>query len=125
MGRWDGNPSRLQIVAAGTSQSDQLYSMMVFPYYSIYLGLVNTYDNSMAKGSWEDRVRCELAWSPDSVTWHRLKDESRKGKGHETDLIPLGIAGDVFDAFDCFYANPVVVDGEVRLYYMGGDGPHF
>lgn len=79
-----------------------------------------------------DRVRCELAWSADLLKWRRFrasKYETDDGKlpfasKDEDELIPLQ-AG-TYLSHDCFAAKPVEVQGEgVRIYFMGGDGPHF
>ena len=44
----------------------QTYAMPIFPYQDVYLGLV------MMINLKTDLVQCELAWSPDTVTWHRI-----------------------------------------------------
>jgi len=53
-------------VLRGDAQN-QAYSMAVFRYADIYLGLVAIFCIR------EDRVHTELAWSPDTVTWHRIQ----------------------------------------------------
>mmetsp|Transcript_41025 Transcript_41025/g.92350 ORF Transcript_41025/g.92350 Transcript_41025/m.92350 type:complete len:478 (+) Transcript_41025:139-1572(+) len=87
---WGGPWSAARVVHAGSGAHDQLYEQIVFPYYSGYLGLVVSYDNNFVKGSAADRTRCELAWSPDSVRWRRLRDERGRGTN---ELIPLGGGG--------------------------------
>ena len=122
---FDGAFTPVRVVHVGRGLDDQLYAQQVFPYYSLYLGFVSVYDFRFEKGSPDDRVRCELAWSHDAETWHRVRDVSRGvGATDAEDLIPMGGAGE-FDSYDCFASKAVVVDGQVRIYYMGGDGPHF
>ena len=125
--------SPVQVVHAGSGLDDQFYAQVTFPFYSAYLGLIAEYDSHFARDGPDDKVRCELGWSPDSVRWYRLTQGKRADAPHARELIPTGGELGRDDAFDCFYANrPVVVqphDGsgapEVRMYYMGGDGPHF
>ena len=88
---------------AGRSQHDQLYAQITMPYYSTYLGLLAVYDNQFgANGGADDKVRCELAWSPDTKRWFRLRDQGRERRGggadgrqelgaaHVAQLIPTG-----------------------------------
>jgi len=122
---WDGEPEDLRTVFASASDRTQPYSLVSIPFYNIYLGFVNTYDAdvNLTTGRIEDKLRCELLWSPDSLHWHKLSHQGRRS--HETELIITGLnPEEKHDAYDCFYANPVVVNNEVWLYYMGGDGPH-
>lgn len=119
---WDGSFSNLKVVHAGESLADQLYAQITFPFYSAYIGLLATYDSKFASNTPEDKVRCELAWSPDTLHWFRLRDESRVDAPGE--LIRSDSGGNKL--WDCFMANKPVVLGEtMRLYYMAGDGPHF
>ena len=127
---FDGNFPPAQVIHAGNGLDDQFYAQITFPYYSAYLGLIANYDSTFlpdgrtARGTPDDKVRCQIAWSPDSITWYRLYDEARSD--HASELIPTGQGYGDDDRYDCFYANkPVVVGDQVRLYYMGGDGPHF
>ena len=122
---FDGAFTPVRVVHVGRGLDDQLYAQQVFPYYSLYLGFVSVYDFRFEKGSPDDRVRCELAWSADAETWHRVSDASRgAGAADAQDLIPMGGEGE-YDSYDCFASKAVVVGNEVRIYYMGGDGPHF
>ena len=88
----------------------QTYAMPVFPYAGVYLGLVMLFNTE------DDTVDCELAWSPDTVSWKRVCPG--------TPIIPRGEKG----AFDwgCIYAALAPVnDGEhLRLYYGGSDDTH-
>ena len=66
----------------------QLYELLGFPYYGVYLGLLDVYYAAGAR----QEVHCELAWSPDFKNWHRIDE------GH--DLIPLGPEGS-FESHIC------------------------
>ena len=89
----------------------QIYCMPVFPYQGIYLGLPAIYNTET------DRTHTELAWSPDTIQWHRVCPGSP--------LIPQGSERNDYD-WGCVYpaANPVFLDDEIRLYYGASDGPH-
>ena len=97
-------------VLRGT-KSDQVYAMPVFRHAGVYLGL------SMILRVREDRLHCELAWSPDTIHWERIDPG--------TPLIPNG--GEVGDYdLGCVFAcdNPVFLDDEIRLFYEGSNGIH-
>ena len=92
-------------------KQNQTYAMPVFRYGDVYLGLV------MILCRKNDRVHCELTWSPDTVRWKRIEP----GK-------PLISTSETQGAYDwgCVYAAavPILRDGEIRLYYGGSNGPH-
>ncbi|MBN1341620.1 MAG: hypothetical protein JXQ73_03020 [Phycisphaerae bacterium] len=88
----------------------QTYAMPVFRHANLYLGLVMLLDTKT------DLVDCELTWSPDTIHWQRVCPG--------TPMIPRGPKAS-YDC-GCIYAaaNPIVRDGEIRLYYGGNNGPH-
>ena len=90
---------------------NQTYAMPVFRYADVYLGLV------MILCRKDDRVHCELTWSPDTVRWERIEP----GKP----LIPTSETRGAYD-WGCVYAAavPILREGEIRLYYGGSNGPH-
>ncbi|MHA1885671.1 MAG: hypothetical protein ACW96S_11500, partial [Promethearchaeota archaeon] len=89
----------------------QIYSMPIFEYYGIYLGLPAIFNIKT------DTVQTELAWSPDTIKWYRICPG--------TALIPNSeMKGDI--DWGCIYAakSPIILNNEIRLYYSGSDGPH-
>ncbi|MSU65626.1 MAG: hypothetical protein EXS38_05905 [Opitutus sp.] len=90
---------------------NQTYAMPVFRHAGVYLGL------PMIFRTVEDRVHCELAWSPDTVTWHRID-------AGQPLIANSPRAGD-YD-WGCVYAaaTPVFHEKEIRLYYGASNGPH-
>ena len=102
--------TRAEPVLQGLDDAHQLYAMPVFRYGEGYLGLAMIFDTV------EDRVRPELAWSPDTVRWERVAPGEP--------LIPNGPEG----AWDwgCIYAAacPVFRDEGILLYYGGSDNVH-
>ena len=89
----------------------QVYAMPVFRYEGVYLGLPVIFDTN------RDRTHTELAWSPDTIRWHRIDPG--------TPLIPNGPRRGDYD-WGCVYAAdaPVVLENEIRLYYGASNGPH-
>ncbi|MDE0220284.1 MAG: hypothetical protein OXJ90_13550, partial [Spirochaetaceae bacterium] len=98
-------------VLEGTDENLQIYSMPVFRHGSLYLGLPAIHDQHT------DRVWTELAWSPDTVTWHRVCPGS-----------PLIANANLTGSHDwgCAYAAayPVILHDEIRLYYGASNYQH-
>jgi hypothetical protein len=98
-------------ILRGTKDA-QTYAMPVLYRHGVFLGLIAVFDTD------SDRVTTELAWSPDTVTWHRID------KGNP--LIPLAEQGGRYD-WGCAFAaaSPVIMpDGEIRIYYGASNGKH-
>jgi len=89
----------------------QIYSMPIFEYYGIYLGLPAIFNIKT------DTVQTELAWSPDTIKWYRICPGTALIPNSET-------KGDI--DWGCIYAakSPIILNNEIRLYYSGSDGPH-
>ena len=104
------NWTKARIIFDGLNPERQIYSMPVFQYGNVYLGLIFVLSETT------DLVHCELACSTDTINWHRICPG--------TDFIPLGSA-DTYDC-GCIYAaaTPVVLHDEIRLYYAGSNAPH-
>lgn len=100
-----------EVVLTAIEKNLQPYSMTVFYYGGVYLGLVTIHNQS------SDRVWTELAWSPDSKRWFRISPG--------TPLIPCSEKKLEYD-YGCVYAcaNPIIVDNKIRLYYGGSDWLH-
>jgi hypothetical protein len=101
----------------------QTYSMPVFPFGDVYLGLPAIYDIEL------DVVQTELAWSPDSIQWHRICPGTPVIAPSQRDVeAPFRVPKDS-KSYDwgCIYAAdaPVVMANEIRLYYNGSNGLHF
>ena len=104
--------SAAEVVLEGMENHLQTYAMPVFYYAGVYIGLPAIYNSDI------DRTHTELAWSEDTVKWHRVDPG--------TPLIANGPKkGD--DDWGCVYAAayPVFLRDEIRLYYGGSDDKHF
>ncbi|MHC4443038.1 MAG: hypothetical protein ACYTF1_25305 [Planctomycetota bacterium] len=87
---------------------DEIYSMMVFPYESVYIGLVQVFHNQPETCN----LDVQLAVSHDSVNFTRV--------GDRLPFIPNGSIGS-WDRFNNSMANnpPIAVGDELRFYYSG------
>jgi hypothetical protein len=101
-----------QVILRGSEDHLQVYAMPVFYYAGLYLGLPAIFNTR------DDRVHVELAWSKDTVTWHRVDSG--------TPLIPNGKNKGDYD-WGCVYpaASPILMKDEIRIYYAGFDGLHY
>jgi len=106
------NWKQAELIFQGVEPHLQTYSMPVFRHGGVYLGLPVIYNTET------DRAHTELAWSPDTIEWHRVC--------LGTPLIDTGSNRSDYD-WGCVYtaAYPVFLDEEIRLYYGASNGPHF
>lgn len=99
-------------ILEGIDDNLQIYSMPVFRHGGLFLGLPVIHNQST------DRTWTELAWSADTVTWHRVCPGS-----------PLISNSEEVGSYDwgCAYssAGPVFLENEIRLYYGSSNGLHF
>jgi hypothetical protein len=99
-------------VMEGLEENLQIYSMPVFRHGSVFLGLPVIHNQR------SDRAWTELAWSADTVEWHRVCPGS-----------PLIANSDPIGSYDwgCAYSSayPVYLENEIRLYYGSSNGLHF
>jgi len=100
-----------RLVLEGEDPNLQTYSMPTFFHGGIYIGFVTIHNQDA------DRVHTELAWSPDTVNWHRVNPG--------TPIVPNSTHKNDYD-WGCVYtaANPVFLDDEIRIYYGGSDDLH-
>jgi hypothetical protein len=101
-----------KVVLRGLADHLQVYALPVFYHAGLYLGLPTIFNLR------EDRVHVELAWSKDTITWHRVDAG--------TPFIPNGEKKGAYD-WGCVYpaATPIIAPDGVKLYYSGSDGPHY
>jgi len=102
------NWSKAEFVIKGLDLRMQIHDMPVVKHAGVYIGMVGLFDIEASK-QW-----CELAWSPDSIEWHRIQP----GKP----LIPNGpVMGD-YDWGCIFAAVPIIRKDEILIYYGANDG---
>ncbi|MDZ4818777.1 MAG: hypothetical protein SGJ20_07375 [Planctomycetota bacterium] len=103
--------SKVREILTPEPDQPELHDMVVFAYSGVYLGLIGVFDVA------EGRQWVELAWSPDTVRWHRIQP----GKS----LIPNGSKNGVYDWGCIFATRPIVQKNETRIYYAGCNGKFF
>lgn len=103
--------SKCKVILEGTEAHLQTYSMPVFHYAGVYVGLPAILDAKTR------RVQTELAWSPDTVNWHRICPG--------TPIIPNAPTEGGYDWGMVFGAVcPILQKDKVLLCYAGGRLPH-
>jgi len=95
------------------SPGTEIYSMLVFPYESVYVGLVQVFHNRPDAC----HLDIQLAVSHDGIKFTRVGDRSP--------FLPCGEIG-TWDRFNQSLANnpPFLVGDELRFYYGGRTGRH-
>src|SRR5262245_60424120 len=110
--QWDfTRPLSAPIVMTADAQDPpitEVYSLRVFAYEGIYVGLVQVLHSSPQEGT----LDVQLAVSRDSIHFTRVDDRSP--------FLPLGRMGS-WDRFNLSLANndPIAVGDELRFYYSG------
>jgi hypothetical protein len=110
--KWDFTKPDTAPVALTADLQDragtEIYSMKVFPYEGIYIGLVQVFHSTPD----DSTLDVQLAVSRDSVHFTRVADRGV--------FIPLGGVGS-WDRFNLSLANndPIAVSDELRIYYGG------
>jgi len=113
----------------GTVQRTHFYACPVFPYETMYVGLLQIYRAEEPEGYFHGPVWLELVSSRDGMRWLRVEpDTTVKGPYvlHETSRPPLLNLGKFREFDDAIVdsASLVVVDDEIRMYYNGYDELH-
>ncbi len=106
-------------ILRGRDPHDQLYSMPIFRYGELYLGLPAVLRHGGRDAPDWDLVDTELALSLDTVHWERICPGQA--------LIPRGAGQYPTGDYDCgcvYAAAPVVLGDEILLYYGGSNGKH-
>lgn len=105
------DPRQIMYADAGDRRGDQIYSMIAFPYESVWLAFVGLFHKET-----DDRLDIQLAVSRDGRHWTRPYREP---------FFPNGPEGSFDWGVLHMIANPpLLVDGKLRLYYGGIGSAH-
>ena len=111
-----------ETILVGTSPRLQAHDMIVFPTCGIYIGLLGIMvypeDSNI-----DVKQHVELAWSADTVQWHRIA-EGTPFIGH-TPAETERYGALPYDWGTIFPSAPIFFDDEIRIYYGAGDGYFF
>lgn len=106
-------------IIRGSGFESQVYSMPVFWYDGIYLGLASMFHEGDRSAPNFDTVDLELTLGTASSRFDRILPDQY--------LIPRGAGHYPTGEFDCgciYAAAPIEMDGKLVFYYMGGNGRH-
>jgi len=104
-------------VLRGDSEDAQIYSLPIFHYANIYIGLPSVLSGERPY----DPVDTELAWSPDTEYWFRITPgEAIIPRGENIDEYP----NSDYDAGCIFASVPVITENEILIYYGGSNYYH-
>jgi hypothetical protein len=109
-------------VHRGNGFDSQIYSMPVFEYGDLYVGLASLYRDGDTTLPHYDTVDLALQWSINLTEWNNVAPE-------DSTFIPHGKGmgkyprGD-FDSSVIFSSIPVEIEDKLYFYYMGGKGQH-
>ena len=113
------NWSEPREILRGVGFEDQIYSMPVFWYDGLYLGLGSFLHEGDRSAPNFDTVDCELTYASMTDKFDRVAPGQYvipRGRGRYPD-------GD-FDCGCIYAAAPIDMDGRLCVYYMGGSGQH-
>ena len=106
-------------ITRGQGSESQVYSMPIFRYENIYLGLPSMYKEGDRSDKAFDTVDLKLNYSIDMNNWEFVAPKENfivRGEGK----YPTG----EFDSGCIFSSTPVEIDNKLYFYYMGGNGQH-
>jgi hypothetical protein len=109
-------PKKAPVVMSADEKDEagtEIYSMMVFPYESVYIGLIQIFHNQPD----QSHLDFQLAVSRDTIHFERV--------GDRTTFLPCGGIGE-WDRFNNSIATnpPIRVGNELRFYYGGRSYRH-
>ena len=111
-----------ETVLKGTSPRLQAHDMIVFPTCGIYIGLLGIMvypeDSNI-----DVRQHVELAWSPDTIHWHRIQEGTPFMWHTPSETERYGALP--YDWGTIFPSAPIFLDEKILIYYGAGDGYFF
>ena len=110
--------TRSELIIEGTPKN-QMHDMVIFRAGGVFLGLLGVMDYPTVKSMEGVRQQIELAWSPDSYTWHRVRPgtalvANSPKSDREYGMMP-------YDWGAMFPSQPVFRENEVQIFYGASD----
>jgi len=117
------NWTKAKVVLEGVKPRLQTHDMVVFPTGGVYIGLLGMMDFPNAESNYHTKQHVELAWSPDTIEWHRIK-AGTPFIGHSP--AEEEVYGKLpYDWGTIFASAPIFRENEIQLYYGACDGYFF
>lgn len=113
------NWTKAKVVLEGIKPQLQTHDMVVFRTGDVYIGLLGIMDFPKKGSNYHVKQHVELAWSPDTVTWHRIQEGTpfiRHTPGEQEQYGEMP-----YDWGTIFASAPIFLDDEVRIYYGACD----
>ena len=111
-----------KLVLRSPNSRRQIHDLLVFPTSGIYVGLVAMMVHP--QDSRHDVTQhVELAWSPDTITWHRIQEGTPLIEN--TPAGPQRYGEMPYDWGTIFPSAPVCFNDEIQIYYGASDWHFF
>lgn len=111
--------TRDELVLEGPNPRRQTHDMVVFSTGGVYIGLLGIMEYPEEDSDRHVKQHVELAWSPDTVTWHRIQ-AGTPFIGH-TPAEKKQYGAMPYDWGTIFASAPIFLDNEARIYYGACD----
>ena len=96
-----------------------MHDMVIFRAGGVFLGLLGVMDYPTVKSMDGVRQQIELAWSPDSYTWHRIHPGTALVRNSPKSKREYGTMP--YDWGAMFPSQPVFRENEVQIFYGASD----
>ncbi|MCK4294820.1 MAG: HEAT repeat domain-containing protein [Planctomycetes bacterium] len=112
------NWTKAEVVLRGPERREQTHDMVVFPTGGVYIGLLGIMEFPK-DSNYHVKQHVELAWSPDTVEWHRIQAGTpfiahSAGGAEKYGTMP-------YDWGTIFASAPIFLEDEIRIYYGACD----
>lgn len=112
------NWTKAKVVLQGVNPRLQTHDMVVFQTGGVYIGLLGMMQFP-EDSNYHVKQHVELAWSPDTITWHRIQEGTpfishSPGGAEHYGAMP-------YDWGTIFASAPIFLGDEIRIYYGACD----
>ena len=110
--------TRSELIIKGTPKN-QMHDMVIFRAGGVFLGLLGVMNYPTLKSMDGVRQQIELAWSPDSYTWHRIRPGTAFVRNSPKSKREYGTMP--YDWGAMFPSQPVFRENEAQIFYGASD----
>jgi hypothetical protein len=112
------NWTKAKIVLEGPDPLKQAHDMVVFPSGGVYIGLLGVME-FLERSNYNVKQHIELAWSHDTITWHRIEEGTPFIANSPAEKEHYGYTP--YDWGTIFASAPIFLEDEVRIFYGSSD----